>query len=148
MFLLACPIATAACSVPRWPVAGPMTSPFGLRWSGFLPGVHHGVDISLPEGTPVRAMASGRVRYAGWMTGYGRVIWLEHFGGTLSVYAHLSRIDVQGGERVSGRQVIGLSGSSGDVSGAHLHFEVWAAGRPVDPVPFLGRPPPVPRANR
>jgi murein DD-endopeptidase MepM/ murein hydrolase activator NlpD len=122
-----------------------MTSPFGLRWSGFLPGVHHGVDIYVPEGTPVRAMGSGRVRYAGWMTGYGNVIWLEHRGGALSVYAHLSRMDVRGGDRVSGRQVIGYSGSTGAVRGAHLHFEIWAGGRPVDPVAFLGRPPPVVR---
>jgi murein DD-endopeptidase MepM/ murein hydrolase activator NlpD len=122
-----------------------MTSPFGLRWSGILPGIHHGVDIYVPEGTPVHAMASGRVRYAGWMSGFGNVIWLEHRGNTLSVYAHLSRIDVRAGDRVSGRQVIGHSGSTGDASGPHLHFEVWVAGRPVDPVPFLGRRPPVTR---
>jgi murein DD-endopeptidase MepM/ murein hydrolase activator NlpD len=119
-----------------------MTSPFGLRWSGVLPGLHHGVDISLPEGTPVHAMASGSVRYAGWMSGFGNVIWLEHRGNTLSVYAHLSRIDVRAGDRVRGRQPIGASGSTGNVSAPHLHFEVWVAGRPVDPVPFLGRRPP------
>jgi murein DD-endopeptidase MepM/ murein hydrolase activator NlpD len=122
-----------------------MTSPFGLRWSGVLPRIHHGVDINVPEGTPVRAMASGRVRYAGWMSGFGNVIWLEHRGNTLSVYAHLSRIDVRAGDGISGQQVIGHSGSTGNVSGPHLHFEVWVSGRPVDPVPFLGRRSPVVR---
>lgn len=135
----------AGCSIPRWPVEGTMTSPFGMRWSGVLPGVHHGVDLSVPEGTAVRSMAPGRVRYAGWMTGFGNVIWIDHRGNTLSVYAHLSRIEVRAGDRVGGGQVIGASGSTGNVSAPHLHFEVWVAGRPVDPVPFLGRRPVVGR---
>lgn len=133
--------ALSGCAIPRWPVEGTMTSPFGMRWSGILPTVHHGVDIYVPEGTPIHAMASGQVRYAGWMTGYGNVVWIDHRGGALSVYAHLSSIEVRSGDRISGRQRIGLSGRTGDASGPHLHFEVWVAGRPVDPVSFLGRRP-------
>jgi murein DD-endopeptidase MepM/ murein hydrolase activator NlpD len=79
------------CTVPRWPVDGDLSSPFGLRVrsSAILPSVHHGVDIRAPTGTPVHAVLPGRVRFAGTMGGYGKVIWLEHRFGTLTVYAHL-----------------------------------------------------------
>ncbi|TVP74863.1 MAG: M23 family metallopeptidase [Gemmatimonadales bacterium] len=136
------------CHIPRWPVAGEISSPFGLRsGSGVLPSTHHGVDIPLPEGTPVRAALPGRVRFAGTMTGYGEVIWLEHRRGTLTVYAHLSRIDVSTGAEVDHRQVIGLSGATGRVTAPHLHFEVWMGGRPVDPVHVMG-PRPRPSTGR
>ncbi|MEX0843461.1 MAG: M23 family metallopeptidase [Gemmatimonadota bacterium] len=128
----------AGCSIPRWPAEGTMTSPFGLRWSGLLPVVHRGVAIAMPTGTPVRAMAPGSVRFAGAMAGYGEVVWLDHPRGTLTVYAHLDEIRVNTGAAVSHREVIGLSGATGIVSGPHLHFEVWVAGRPVDPVRYLG----------
>lgn len=131
-------LATAACSIPRWPVDAPLTSPYGLRMRGVLPGIHRGVDLDVPTGTEVRTMAPGRVRYAGWMGGFGNVVWIDHGGAVTTVYAHLSAIHVQEGERVGGRDVIGLSGSSGDVSAPHLHFEVWRWGREVDPVPLLG----------
>lgn len=134
-------LGVSGCAIPRWPVEGPLTSPFGLRWEGFLPGLHRGVDVGVPSGTPVRAMAAGRVRYAGTMSGYGQVVWLEHGGTVLTVYAHLSRIDVRAGDAVAHRQTIGLSGASGNVSAPHLHFEVWRWGREVDPVPLLGGPP-------
>lgn len=134
-------LALAGCSLPQWPAPGVVTSPFGLRWSGLLPDAHRGVDISMPEGTPVRAMTSGRVRFAGEMRGYGKVIWLEHRRGILSVYAHLSELRVATGQRVDDDEVIGLSGATGSVTAPHLHFEVWAAGRAVDPVSFLGRRP-------
>lgn len=116
-----------------------MSSPFGIRWAdGWLPAVHRGVDISMPTGTPVHAMRAGSVRFAGEMRGYGKVIWLEHRGGTLTVYAHLSEIRVRTGAPVEGRQVIGSSGATGRVTAPHLHFEVWVGGRPVDPVLYLG----------
>lgn len=134
-------LAATGCGLPRWPVDGVMTSPYGLRFSGLRPAVHRGVDIDVPMGTPVRAMTDGRVRFAGVMSGYGNVVWLDHGGGILSVYAHLSRIDVSAGSLVTGGGVIGRSGDSGNVTGAHLHFEVWRWGRPVDPVPLLGRKP-------
>ena len=115
-----------------------MTSPFGVRFRGLGPGLHRGVDLQVPTGTPVRAMARGRVRFAGTMAGYGAVVWLDHPGGVLTVYAHLSSIAVGAAQRVRGGQVIGLSGQSGDATGPHLHFEVWRWGREVDPVPLLG----------
>jgi murein DD-endopeptidase MepM/ murein hydrolase activator NlpD len=105
---------------------------------GWSPDLHRGVDLDVPSGTPVRAMAEARVRFAGVMSGFGNVVWLDHGGGTLSVYAHLSTIQAREGERVRGGQVIGLSGASGNATGPHLHFEVWRWGREVDPVPLLG----------
>lgn len=134
-------VASTACSLPRWPVEGRMTSPYGMRFAGLLPSTHRGVDLVAPHGTPVRAMADAQVRFAGTMSGYGNVVWLDHGGSVLSVYAHLSEIHVSVGTLVRARSVIGLSGASGDVSGSHLHFEVWRWGRPVDPVPLLGRKP-------
>jgi murein DD-endopeptidase MepM/ murein hydrolase activator NlpD len=73
------------------------------------------------------------------MSGYGKVVWLEHGGGILTVYGHLSSIRVRAGQVVGGGDVLGLSGHSGRASGPHLHFEVWRHGREVDPVPLLGR---------
>ncbi len=115
-----------------------MTSPFGLRMRGLLPSIHRGVDISVPTGTEIRAMTDGRVRFAGTMSGFGTVVWIDHGGTVLSVYAHLSSLRVREGEAVRGGDVVGLSGSSGDVTAPHLHFEVWRWGREVDPVPLLG----------
>jgi murein DD-endopeptidase MepM/ murein hydrolase activator NlpD len=138
--LLAASVSCAAsgCALPRWPIESTVTSPFGLRWDGLLPSVHRGVDLRAPEGTPVRAMAAGRVRFAGWMDGYGNVVWIDHPGKLISVYAHLSDIDVLVGRPVDRGAQIGISGSTGTTSGPHLHFEVWKNGRQVDPVAFLG----------
>jgi murein DD-endopeptidase MepM/ murein hydrolase activator NlpD len=129
------------CGLPRWPVQAEMTSAFGVRFQGIWPGIHHGVDLRVPTGTPVHAVLDGRVRFAGEMSGYGQVIWLEHARGTVTVYAHLSQLQVQAGDRVRRNQQIGLSGATGQVTAPHLHFEVWKGGRPVDPVQFLGRRP-------
>ena len=136
--LLGLGLMTGGCSIPRWPVDGRLISPFGIRLQGLRPSLHRGVDVSVPDGTEVRSMAPGRVRYAGTMRGYGNVIWLDHRGGTISVYGHLSSILVAGGAEVRGGQVIGLSGHSGNATGPHLHFEIWRHGREVDPVPLLG----------
>lgn len=132
-------VAAAGCAIPRWPVDGPMTSPFGVRWRGFLPELHRGVDIAVPTGTPVRAMAGGRVRFAGVQGSYGNVVWLDHGGAVLTVYAHLSAIQVTAGQSVGPGDVVGLSGATGNAAGPHLHFEVWRWDRQVDPVPLLGR---------
>ena len=83
-------------------------------------------------------MSDARVRYAGTMSGYGNVVWLDHGGAILSVYAHLEEIRVRTGDAVGGGSIIGLSGATGEVSGPHLHFEIWRWGRQVDPVPLLG----------
>ena len=129
---------TTGCSLPRWPVEGPLVSPFGIRFEGIKPDLHRGVDISVPDGTAVKAMSKGRVRFAGTMSGYGRVVWIDHSGEVMTVYAHLSSIRVVRGEEVGAGQVIALSGRSGNATGPHLHFEVWRRGREVDPVPLLG----------
>lgn len=126
------------CSIPRWPVDAPMTSPFGLRLRGIQPRIHHGVDLAVPEGTPVRAMRRGRVIRAGWASGYGWMVMIDHGRGVYTLYAHLSEVRVREGEGVKNRAVIGLSGSSGNVTGPHLHFEIWRRGWPEDPVPLLG----------
>ncbi len=127
-----------ACSIPRWPVEDRMTSAFGLRFLGWRPGIHRGVDIHAPAGTPVRAMARGRVTFAGVMRGFGKVVIIDHGSGYRSLYAHLSEIRTREGAAIRGHPVIGLSGATGATRGAHLHFEVWRYGRPVDPVPLLG----------
>lgn len=128
----------AGCSLPRWPVDGALTSPFGLRRDGLSLEIHRGVDIAVPAGTPVRAMAPGRVRFAGTMRGYGHVVIIDHPRGVRTVYAHLSEIRVGAGDEIHGRPIIALSGASGRASGPHLHFEVLRRSRPEDPVPLLG----------
>ena len=127
----------SACVIPSWPVESSVTSPFGLRWlSG--PDLHRGVDLQAATGTPVRAMADGSIRFAGVMGGFGNVVWITHRSDVLSVYAHLSEIQVEVGQPVRRGETIGLSGSSGSVTAPHLHFEVWKGGREVDPVIWLG----------
>ena len=89
----------------------------------------------------MRAVESGEVMYAEFRGISGNTVILGHGGGYYSVYLHLQNLTVSTGDRVEARQVIGLSGSTGNVTGPHLHFEVWRWGRPVDPVPLLGGPP-------
>jgi murein DD-endopeptidase MepM/ murein hydrolase activator NlpD len=131
-------MALSGCHLPRWPVEAPLTSGFGLRFMGMRPDVHRGVDLDVPTGTPVFAMAGGSVRFAGSMSGFGTVIWIDHAHGLMSIYAHLSAMEVQAGERVRAGDRIGASGASGRVTAPHLHFEVWRWGRPVDPIAVLG----------
>jgi murein DD-endopeptidase MepM/ murein hydrolase activator NlpD len=126
-----------ACAMPRWPVAGVLTSPYGLRFRGLRPDLHEGVDIAAPEGTPVHAVMSGTVRFAGAHGGYGNVVYLDH-GGSTTVYAHLRSIAVTRGARVGNGEVIGEVGRTGSATGPHLHLEVWRSGRSEDPVPLLG----------
>ena len=127
------------CQTPQWPVPGGLTSPFGIRSQGGAD-LHRGVDLAADVGTPVRPILGGRVRFTGTMDGYGNVIWIDHGPDLLSVYAHLSAIDVEPLQEVSKSTVIGRTGSSGRVTGPHLHLEVWRWGREVDPVQFMGRP--------
>jgi murein DD-endopeptidase MepM/ murein hydrolase activator NlpD len=116
-----------------------MSSPFGIRWTGgLLPEIHRGIDLQAAPGTPVGAMMKGTVRFAGWMTGFGNVVWLDHSGDVITIYAHLSEIRVAAGDPIEGGAILGLSGSSGNVTGPHLHFEVWKKGLPIDPARFLG----------
>ena len=128
--------------MPRWPVAGALTSPFGLRRDGLRVTIHRGVDISLPHGTAVLAMAPGTIAFAGTMSGYGRVVIIDHGRDVRSLYAHLSEIRVERGQEIASRAVIALSGSSGRATGPHLHFEIHRGGQAEDPVPLLGGFPP------
>lgn len=116
-----------------WPVSGPITSPFGPRWGSF----HPGIDIGVPEGTPIHAAAAGTVIYCGWESGYGNLVVIDHHNGLATAYAHQSRIAVSCNENVAQGQVIGYSGCTGYCTGPHVHFEVRVNGAPVDPIPYL-----------
>jgi peptidoglycan DL-endopeptidase CwlO len=116
-----------------WPASGSISSPFGMRWGR----LHAGVDIPLPEGTPLRAAASGTVAIAGWVGGYGNYTCIQHSGSLSTCYGHQSSIGVSVGSQVSQGQVIGHSGNTGHSTGPHLHFEVRINGSPVDPLGYL-----------
>jgi murein DD-endopeptidase MepM/ murein hydrolase activator NlpD len=116
-----------------WPVSGPITSPFGMRWGT----LHPGIDIGVPSGTPVHAAASGTVIWCGWMSGYGNLVMIDHHNGLATLYGHQSRIGVGCNEQVSQGQVIGYVGCTGFCTGPHLHFEVRLNGTPVDPIGYL-----------
>jgi murein DD-endopeptidase MepM/ murein hydrolase activator NlpD len=116
-----------------WPVNGPVTSPFGMRWGR----LHTGIDIGVPYGTPIHAAAAGRVIYAGWEGGYGNLTVIDHGHGLATAYAHQSRIAVGVGQSVSQGEVIGYVGCTGHCFGPHLHFEVRVNGVPVDPLGYL-----------
>lgn len=118
-----------------WPVAGPVSSPFGLR--RFLNdqprNPHGGIDIAAPEGTPVLAPARGLVIDAGDYFFNGNSVFVEHGLGLQSFYAHLSRIDVAEGDVVEAGDPLGLVGATGRVTGPHLHWSVGLNGTWVDP---------------
>ncbi|HEX6680748.1 MAG TPA: peptidoglycan DD-metalloendopeptidase family protein [Gaiellaceae bacterium] len=116
-----------------WPVNGPVVSPFGMRWGR----MHTGIDIGVSYGTPIHAAASGQVIYAGWMDGYGNLVFIDHGRGISTGYAHQSSIAVSNGQSVTQGQVIGYVGCTGHCFGPHLHFEVRVNGSPVDPLGYL-----------
>jgi murein DD-endopeptidase MepM/ murein hydrolase activator NlpD len=116
-----------------WPANGSISSPFGMRWGR----LHAGIDMPLPEGTPLRAADSGSVAIAGWVGGYGNYVCIQHGGSLSTCYGHQSRIAVSVGQSVSQGQVIGYSGNTGNSTGPHLHFEVRVNGSPVDPLGYL-----------
>ena len=115
-----------------WPVNGVVTSGFGWRWGR----MHEGIDISAPAGTPIHAVASGTVIFAGWMGGYGNLVIVDHGNGLATAYAHQSAIYVGGGS-VSQGQTLGAVGCTGSCTGNHLHFEVRVNGSAVDPMGYL-----------
>jgi murein DD-endopeptidase MepM/ murein hydrolase activator NlpD len=119
-----------------WPVNGPISSPFCERrpWEA----CHPGIDIVVPEGTPIRAAAAGNVIIAGPVSGYGNYTCIQHGGPLSTCYGHQSSIGVSVGQRVAQGQVIGLSGCTGLCFGAHLHFETRINGSVVNPMNYLG----------
>jgi len=122
-----------------WPVEGRLMSGFGERTDPFSGegAMHTGVDISAPSGTPVHATADGMIKFAGWFSGYGQVIIIDHGGGIETYYAHLSRIYVVEGQSVRRGEQIGAVGSTGRTTAPHLHYEVRLGGIPVNPHPYL-----------
>lgn len=115
------------------PVRGTLTSPFGERWGKN----HTGLDIGAPEGEPVYAPVSGVVIFAGEMNGYGNYIKIDHGNGVVTAYAHLCDIFVEEGDAVPEGSVIGEVGTTGNVTGPHLHFEIIVNGEFLDPEPFI-----------
>lgn len=116
-----------------WPVNGTLTSPFGWRWGR----MHEGIDISVPEGTPIRAAKAGNVVIAAYTGGYGNYTCVDHGGGLSSCYAHQSSYAVSPGDSVEQGAVIGYSGNTGSSTGPHLHFEIRVNGSAVDPLGYL-----------
>lgn len=117
------------------PVSGPITSGFGARTppTKGASSYHPAIDIAAPAGTPVKAAAGGIVVTSGRMGGLGNVVIVDHGGGTISEYGHLSELIAQRGQRVEQGQVIGKVGSTGISTGAHLDYRVKTGGRYVDP---------------
>ena len=113
-----------------------ITSGFALRMHPILNTwrAHNGVDYGAPTGTPVRTVGEGTVEFAGWQNGYGNVVNIKHGGDKATVYAHLSKIEVQKGQKVEQGQRVGLVGSTGWATGPHLHFEFRVNGQFEDPL--------------
>jgi len=117
------------------PVGGVITSGVGMRvdpidgkWRH-----HNGIDIAIPEGTPVKPAAPGMVVFSGLRPGYGNTVLIEHDSGMVTLYGHNSRLLVNNGQMVDSETVIALAGSTGRSTGPHLHFEAWQAGTNVTP---------------
>ncbi len=113
----------------RWPAAGPVSSEYGPRGGR----QHEGIDLAVPRGTPVRAVAAGRVSYADWAGSYGILVKIDHGGGLETRYAHNSRLEVEPGEYVAAGQIVARSGSTGNSTGPHIHFEVRLHDEPLNP---------------
>ncbi len=128
----------------RLPLSAPLptvsvASPFGARIDP-LNGVgsfHPGIDLLAPMGAPVAATAPGVVVFAGWQGDYGEIVEIDHGFGLQTRYAHLSRILVRPGDRITLQQPVGLLGGTGRATGPHLHYEVVVDGHPQDPAAFL-----------
>ncbi|MCJ8140214.1 M23 family metallopeptidase [Falsirhodobacter halotolerans] len=129
----------------RVPMAMPVTSRFryssGFGYRNDPKGagrrMHAGIDMAAPVGTPILTTGDGVVVKAGWGNGYGRMVEVRHDFGIMTRYAHMSRIDVKVGDRVSRGDQIGAMGSSGRSTGSHLHYEVHVGGQVVNPMTFI-----------
>ncbi|OII64794.1 peptidase [Streptomyces sp. CC53] len=134
------PVAASRASTVAAPVSASPGAAYGTRGSAWSAGYHTGVDFPVPTGTSVKAVASGRVVSAGWAGAYGYQIVIRHDDGKYSQYAHLSALTVREGQTVSAGQRIARSGSTGNSTGPHLHFEIRTGpgyGSDIDPVAYL-----------
>ena len=115
------------------PVGGVITSDVGMRIDPIDGKLrhHNGIDIAIPEGTPVTPVAPGVVVYSGHRSGYGYTVLVEHNNGMISLYGHNSRLEAIQGQAVDQNTVIALSGNTGRSTGPHLHFEAWQSGTNV-----------------
>jgi murein DD-endopeptidase MepM/ murein hydrolase activator NlpD len=129
------PEAPASSNGYVWPTRGTFTSGYGWRWGR----MHRGIDIAGPVGTPIVAAASGVVVRSGWNSGgYGNVVDIRHPDGSMTRYAHNSRLLVREGQQVRQGQSIAHMGSTGYSTGPHLHFEIHLPGSgTVNPIAYL-----------
>jgi len=127
-------------STPKgYPVPGNISSPFGMRehpTSG-KDDFHSGIDLAISPGTPVRATADGIVSYSGWHGGSGNLVGLEHGHGFSTFYAHNKSTVVNIGQKVRRGDIIGYSGSTGNSTGPHVHYEIWQDGKAINPAAYL-----------
>ncbi|SDE23535.1 peptidoglycan DD-metalloendopeptidase family protein [Sporomusa acidovorans] len=126
-------VARGSASRFIWPTKGEISSPFGWRWGR----LHEGVDIANDIGTYVMSARAGQVIWAGWRGGYGYAVMIDHGGGYVSLYGHLSDFYVERGQFVRAGQRIASMGNTGNSTGPHLHFEIQKDGQPVDPMGYL-----------
>lgn len=121
------------------PATGPFSSRFGLRrfFNDEPRKPHRGLDIAAPTGTPIYAPADGVITLTGDFFFTGQTVFMAHGGSLVSFYAHMSRIDVEDGQRVKQGDLLGAIGATGRVTGAHLHWSVGLNGVWVDPIYFL-----------
>jgi murein DD-endopeptidase MepM/ murein hydrolase activator NlpD len=120
----------------RWPVRGRVIAGFGSKPNGTQ---NDGINLAVPEGTPVKAADDGVVAYAGnELKGYGNLVLIRHSNGFVSAYAHASEIMVKRGDTIKRGQVIAHAGQTGNVTSPQLHFEIRKGSTPVDPTQYLG----------
>ncbi|MGW7346821.1 transglycosylase family protein [Streptomyces sp. NPDC054854] len=142
------PSAKPSAKPVQQPAAGGFSAPvdaglgtaYRVAGSSWSSGYHTGVDFPVPTGTSVKSVGPGTVLSAGWAGAYGYQVVIKHSDGRYSQYAHLSALGVKAGQQVSGGQRIGRSGSTGNSSGPHLHFEMRTApgyGSDIDPLKYL-----------
>ncbi|CCD88997.1 putative peptidoglycan-binding LysM:Peptidase M23/M37 family (NlpD/LppB-like) [Bradyrhizobium sp. ORS 285] len=126
---------TSALPTFRWPARGKVITSYGAKTNGKS---NDGINIAVPEGTPVKAAEDGVVAYAGnELKGYGNLVLVRHSNGYVTAYAHASELMVKRGDPIKRGQVIAKSGQSGEVGSPQLHFEIRKGSSPVDPLQFL-----------